>query len=237
MSDKESTPIILALDFADERTALNLVDQLEPQLCKLKVGKELFTRSGPQFVERLIARGYDVFLDLKFHDIPNTVAGAIAICADLGVWMVNVHCSGGSRMLLAAKQELQKSGSETLLIGVTVLTSMAQEDLSEIGVNRSPEEQVVALAALAFESGLDGIVCSGREAGVIRTKFGEEFLRVTPGIRPSVGNVSDDQRRTLTPRDALAGGSSYLVIGRPITAAENPLAALLAIRQEIEEDV
>ncbi|HAD07900.1 MAG TPA: orotidine-5'-phosphate decarboxylase [Porticoccaceae bacterium] len=237
MPQSHSPRVIVALDYPAEAPALTFVDQLDPALCRVKVGKELFTRCGPQLVTGLVNRGFDVFLDLKFHDIPNTVAGAISACADLGVWMVNVHCSGGRDMLEAARKALENQGGQTLLVGVTVLTSLNQQNLREIGVERSPEEQVLSLAALAVDAGLDGVVCSGHEAGRIRTRFGDEFLRVTPGIRPSSYRVTDDQQRVLTPARALAEGSSYLVIGRPITGAENPVNVLLAIKKEIGEDI
>lgn len=237
MSQSQNSRVIVALDFPSEAPTLALVDRLDPAMCRLKVGKELFTRCGPGLVTRLVKRGFDVFLDLKFHDIPNTVAGAVGACVDLGVWMVNVHCSGGRSMLEAARRVLDGQGGRTLLIGVTVLTSLNQRDLHEVGVERSPEQQVLLLAALAADCGLDGVVCSGREAGPIRTRFGEEFVRVTPGIRPSGYGLADDQQRVLTPARALAEGSSYLVIGRPITGAEHPVDVLLAIRREIGEDV
>lgn len=236
MPENVSTRIIVALDYADERPAIDFAEQINPELCKLKVGKELFTRAGPQLIKRLVDSGYDVFLDLKFHDIPNTVAGAVAASADLGVWMVNVHCSGGSKMLLAARQALDKHGGQTLLTGVTVLTSLNRSDLVEIGIERAPDEQVMVLASLAAENGLDGIVCSGQEAGIIKDRFGDDFLRVTPGIRPVDYLSKDDQRRTLTPRQALTQGSSYLVIGRPVTEASSPVDALLALKKEIGED-
>ncbi len=236
MSKKLSTRIIVALDYTDQRLALDFVDQLSPDKCKLKVGKELFTRAGPELVKRLVDRGYDVFLDLKFHDIPNTVAAAILACADLGVWMVNVHCFGGPKMLQAARHALDEHGGETLLAGVTVLTSLNRSDLLEVGVDRGPGEQVLLLARLAKEAGLDGVVCSGREAGVIKDQFGGNFLRVTPGIRPNDYVTRDDQTRTLTPKQAISLGSSYLVVGRPVTGALNPVDALLDIKKEIGED-
>ena len=236
MSKKPSTRIIVALDYADQQSALDFVDQLSPDKCKLKVGKELFTRTGPDLIKCLVDRGYEVFLDLKFHDIPNTVAAAILACADLGVWMVNVHCFGGSKMLLAARRALDGHGGETLLTGVTVLTSLNHIDLLEIGLDREPGEQALLLARLAKEAGLDGIVCSGREAGVIKDQFGDDFLRVTPGIRPKDYATEDDQARTLTPIQAVSQGSSYLVIGRPVTGASSPIDALLAIKKEIGED-
>jgi orotidine-5'-phosphate decarboxylase len=223
-----ASPVIVALDFANGHDAITLVDQLDPALCRLKVGKELFTREGPALVKRFVDSGYDVFLDLKFHDIPNTTAKAVAAAADLGVWMVNVHCSGGSRMLEAAASQLQAMGSATLLIGVTVLTSMGAEDLNEIGVSLPPDEQVIKLASLASAAGLNGVVCSAREAGEIGRQFGAQFLRVTPGIRPA-NSARDDQVRVMTPVAAMENGSTHLVIGRPITAATDPKKALLEI--------
>lgn len=236
MSKKSSTRIIVALDYADQQSALDFVDQLSPDKCKLKVGKELFARTGPELIKHLVDRGYEVFLDLKFHDIPNTVAAAVLVCADLGVWMVNVHCLGGSKMLQAARRALDGHGGGTLLTGVTVLTSLNHNDLLEIGLNRQPGEQALLLARLAKQAGLDGIVCSGREAGVIKDQCGDDFLRVTPGIRPKDYTTEDDQVRTLTPKQALSQGSSYLVIGRPVTGASAPVDALLAIKREIGED-
>jgi len=223
-----TSPVIVALDFAEERQALALVERLQPGACRLKVGKEMFTRLGPGFVERLRKDGFEVFLDLKFHDIPNTVARACAAAADLGVWMMNVHSSGGRRMMGAAREALGKYQSRPLLIGVTVLTSLSAEELGEIGFTGSPEDNVRRLAALAKDSGLDGVVCSPREAAPLRTDLGGDFLLVTPGVRPAGADVGD-QRRVMTPEEAMAAGSSYLVIGRPITGAQDPLAALEAI--------
>lgn len=230
----DESRIIVALDYDNADAARQLVEELDPALCKLKVGKELFTRAGPAFVRSLTDRGFDVFLDLKFHDIPNTTAHAVAAAADLGVWMTNVHAVGGRRMMEAAAARLQVMGSETLLIAVTVLTSMGDDDLRETGISDSAHIQVMRLASLAQDSGLHGVVCSAHEAREIATTLGNGFLRVTPGIRASAA-PEDDQRRTMSPVDALGAGSSFLVVGRPITRAENPLAALLAINQEIRE--
>lgn len=227
-----TSPIIVALDFADEASALALVERLDPGLCRLKVGKEMFTRLGPAFVERLMKRGFDVFLDLKFHDIPNTVARACAAAAGLGVWMLNVHASGGRRMMEAAREALDGFAQRPLLIGVTILTSLSAEELSEIGFTGSPEENVRRLAALAQQSGLDGVVCSPREAAALRSERGDDFLLVTPGVRPAGADIGD-QRRVMTPADAMRAGASYLVIGRPITAADDPLAALMEISSEL----
>lgn len=224
--------IIVALDFADRHQAEALVARLDPSLCKLKIGKELFTRAGPDLVRAVVEQGYDVFLDLKFHDIPNTTARAVAAAADLGVWMVNVHASGGQRMMEAAAQQLQGMGVKTLLTAVTVLTSMSEDDLRQIGIDDSTDQQVLRLATLARDSGVDGVVCSPLEAAGLAAQLGNSFLRVTPGVRPADAGA-DDQRRTMTPAQALANGSSYLVIGRPITRAASPRDTLLAIREEI----
>ena len=223
-----TSPIIVALDYADEGSALSLVERLDPALCRLKVGKEMFTHLGPIFVERLMKRGFDVFLDLKFHDIPNTVARACAAAAGLGVWMMNVHASGGRRMMEAACEALEGLQHRPLLIGVTILTSLSAEELAEIGFSGSPEDNVRRLAALAQSAGLDGVVCSPREAAALRAERGDDFLLVTPGVRPAGADIGD-QRRVMTPADAMAAGSSYLVIGRPITGASDPLEALSGI--------
>lgn len=224
--------IIVALDFADEAGALQLVDQLDPRRCRLKVGKEMFTRSGPQFVEKLAAKGYEVFLDLKFHDIPNTVAGACRSAADLGVWMVNVHALGGSKMMAAARDALEQCSSRPLLIAVTILTSMGEQDIAQVGLSGTPADNVARLATLAEGAGLDGVVCSPREVELLRRTIGREFRLVTPGIRPA-WSEKGDQTRITTPADAIALGSDYLVIGRPITAAEEPLEALQRIEREL----
>lgn len=226
------SPVIVALDFDNANAALALVEQLDPTLCRVKVGKELFTREGPAFVSGLVQRNFDVFLDLKFHDIPNTTAKAVAAAADLGVWMVNVHASGGARMMSAAAEQLVNMGSSTLLIAVTVLTSMGAEDLQEIGISASPAQQVLRLAGLAHTAGVHGVVCSAHEAGAIGQNLGASFLRVTPGIRP-LNTDNNDQVRIMTPAQALAAGSTHLVIGRPITAAANPGQALLGILAEV----
>lgn len=227
------SPIVVALDFEQKAAALNLVSQLDPSLCRLKVGKEMFTHFGPDFVKELQQRHFDVFLDLKFHDIPNTVAKAVRASAELGVWMVNVHASGGSRMMTAAREALHTFGGQRpLLIAVTVLTSMEQSDLTELGINRTPAEQVLHLAALTQQSGLDGVVCSAHEALMLKQQFGKEFCLVTPGIRPSFAGA-DDQKRVMTPAQAVAVGVDYMVIGRPITKAADPLTALQAIYQEL----
>ena len=226
------SPIIVALDFPSTAEAQSLVERLEPGRCRLKVGKELFTRGGPQFVEQLVGQDYDVFLDLKFHDIPNTVARACSAAADLGVWMVNVHALGGSKMMRAAKEAVAGYDRPPLLIAVTILTSMGQEDIEGIGLSGSPAENVSRLATLANQSELDGVVCSPLEVEMLRHSQGPEFKLITPGIRPA-GSQKGDQTRVMTPADAIRAGSSYLVIGRPITAAPEPMAALEAIEQEL----
>lgn len=225
--------VVVALDFAREEEALALVDQLSPSACRLKVGKEMFTLFGPQFVRQLVARGFDVFLDLKFHDIPNTVANAVAASAELGVWMVNVHASGGRRMMEAAKAALAPYGEKApLLIAVTVLTSMEQSDLNELGVRLTPAEQVLHLARLTKAAGLDGVVCSAQEASLLKAECGADFKLVTPGIRPA-GSEQGDQRRIMTPAQAVAAGADYLVVGRPITQADTPASVLQAINAEL----
>jgi orotidine-5'-phosphate decarboxylase len=224
--------IIVALDFPSADDALHLVDQLNPSRCRLKVGKELFTRRGPWMVEQLTSRGYDVFLDLKFHDIPNTVARACSAAAELGVWMVNVHALGGQKMMEAANAELQGFEKPPLLIAVTILTSMGQQDIKGIGLMGTPAENVLRLASLANQSGLDGVVCSPLEVAMLRDSQGPDFKLITPGIRPA-GSQKGDQTRIMTPADAIKSGSSYLVIGRPITAADDPMAALEAIEREL----
>jgi orotidine-5'-phosphate decarboxylase len=224
--------VIVALDYPDAAAALQLVDGLTPDLCRLKVGKELFTRAGPQLVEGLVGRGFDVFLDLKFHDIPNTVASACHAAADLGVWMVNVHALGGERMLLAAREGVERASRVPLLIAVTILTSMDANDLAAVGLSGSPQDNVLRLATLAHQCGLDGVVCSSRETGVLRDRLGTDFSLITPGIRPA-GSQADDQRRVMTPTDAIRAGSSYLVIGRPVTRADDPVSVLRTINSEL----
>lgn len=224
--------IIVALDYPSEAAALALVHRLDPALCRLKVGKELFTVAGPDCVRRLAEMGFEVFLDLKFHDIPNTVAAACRAAARLGVWMLNVHALGGRAMLSAAREALAGTATPPKLIAVTLLTSMGEQDLREVGIAGGPEEGVLRLAGLARACGLDGVVCSAREAPTLRRELGPEFCLVTPGIRPARA-AGDDQVRVVTPRDAVALGSNYLVIGRPITGAPDPLRALREIHQEI----
>ena len=227
-----TTPIIVALDYPLAPAALDLAQRLSPALCRLKVGKELFTSSGPAVVEKLQHMGFEVFLDLKFHDIPNTVAGAVRAAAELGVWMVNVHACGGRRMMVAAAEAIAAYTQRPLLIGVTVLTSMSEEDLLALGYSESSHERVMRLADLAADSGLDGVVCSAQEATALRQAQGSEFCLVTPGIRLA-GEDPADQRRVVAPADALALGSDYLVIGRSITTAADPLQVLQRIYQEL----
>lgn len=222
-------PIIVALDFSDPKVALTFADSLDPRLCRVKVGFELFVAGGPGMVEALVDRGFDVFLDLKFHDIPNTVASACRAAAKFGVWMMNVHASGGRAMLNAAREALESvEGRRPLLIAVTVLTSMDDADLAEMGVTNSAADQVVGLARLTRDCGLDGVVCSAAEALRLRGELSEDFKLVTPGIRPADSDRGD-QKRIVTPADALRMGADYLVIGRPITQAPDPLARLRQI--------
>jgi len=227
-----ATPIVVALDYDTADAALALAEQLDPALCRLKVGNELFTRAGPGLVEQLQGQGFEIFLDLKFHDIPNTVAAAARAAADLGVWMFNVHAAGGSRMMTAAREAIEGYARRPLLIGVTVLTSMSDEDLRELGHSEGADSRVLALASLAASSGLDGVVCSAREAPMLRRECGPDMVLVTPGIRLA-GDAAGDQRRVVTPADALADGSDYLVIGRSITQAADPVATLVKIYADL----
>ena len=225
--------VIVALDFPDGEQAAQFVARLAPGSCRLKIGKELFTREGPELVRSFVSQGHDVFLDLKFHDIPNTVAQACVAAASLGAWMINVHASGGRKMMSAAREALEGLGDRRpLLIGVTVLTSMSADDLRETGVDATPEQQVLRLATLARDAGLDGVVCSPREASLLRDRLGSGFRLVTPGVRPK-GASLDDQSRVMTPAEAIRGGSDYLVIGRPVTRAADPVDALSMINAEI----
>jgi len=225
--------VIVALDNMSLADTMALVSRLEPELCRLKVGKELFTRNGPGVVESLVNKGFDVFLDLKFHDIPNTVANACVAAAELGVWMLNVHASGGRKMMVAAQEAMSGLVKPPLLIAVTILTSLGDEDLAEIGYCENTAEQVKRLAILAAESGMDGVVCSPLETAMITALGLKDFSLVTPGIRPKDSSV-DDQSRIQTPAQAIQNGSSYLVIGRPITRSNDPLKALLSINEEIK---
>ncbi|MDX5377135.1 MAG: orotidine-5'-phosphate decarboxylase [Halomonas sp.] len=226
------SPLIIALDHPSLDAALCLADRLDPERCRVKVGKELFTRSGPEVIDALHGRGFQIFLDLKFHDIPNTVAGAVQAAAEQGVWMVNVHASGGKRMMEAARERLDRHGLSTQLIAVTVLTSMTTSDLAGVGIDASPAQHVERLALLARQSGMDGVVCSAQEAARLRELCGDDFLKVTPGIRPHFAEPGD-QRRVMTPAEAMAAGSTHLVVGRPVTQADDPMAALAAIEQEL----
>lgn len=218
-------PLIIALDVSSLADATAIASKLDPAQCRLKVGKQLFTREGPTVVHALHDLGFEIFLDLKFHDIPNTVAAAVTAAADLGVWMVNVHASGGSRMMRAAVDALTGRSTRPLLTAVTVLTSMDVSDLRELGVNESPMDKVASLAALAEASGVDGVVCSAAEAAMLREQCRESFLLVTPGIRLPGDDVGD-QRRVVTPGDAVAAGATHLVMGRSITGAADPVAAI-----------
>ncbi|HCH7812618.1 TPA: orotidine-5'-phosphate decarboxylase [Escherichia coli] len=229
-----NSPVVVALDYHNRDAALAFVDKIDPRDCRLKVGKEMFTLFGPQFVRELQQRGFDIFLDLKFHDIPNTAAHAVAAAADLGVWMVNVHASGGARMMTAAREALVPFGKYApLLIAVTVLTSMEASDLADLGVTLSPADYAERLAALTQKCGLDGVVCSAQEAVRFKQVFGQEFKLVTPGIRPQ-GSEAGDQRRIMTPEQALAAGVDYMVIGRPVTQSVDPAQTLKAINASLQ---
>ncbi|MDR9825346.1 orotidine-5'-phosphate decarboxylase [Vibrio sp. FNV 38] len=230
MSDPK---VIVALDYDNQADALAFVDRIDPASCRLKVGKEMFTLFGPQYVKALHDRGFSVFLDLKFHDIPNTCSKAVRAAAEMGVWMVNVHASGGERMMTASREILEPYGKERpMLIGVTVLTSMEQSDLAGIGLDIAPQQQVIRLAQLTKNSGLDGVVCSAQEANMLKTQLGQDFKLVTPGIRPA-GAAIGDQKRIMTPIDAISAGSDYLVIGRPITQATDPAQVLAEINASL----
>ena len=226
--------IIVALDFSSKEQALILAGELDPMLCRVKIGKELFTAAGPEVVKIFIKKGFEVFLDLKFHDIPNTVANACRVATDLGVWMINVHALGGKKMLIAARDALPLGGVK--LVAVTLLTSMGSDDLENIGLNNEPRNVVQNLANLAHSCGLDGVVCSALEAGQLRKEIGADFCLVPPGIRP-VDALTDDQNRIATPKMAIQNGADYLVIGRPISRAENPLLMLKYLNKEIEEQL
>jgi len=235
MTAQNDPRIIVALDFSSAEEAESLAARLDPKLCRVKVGKELFTRAGPALIERLQERGFQVFLDLKFHDIPNTVGGACRAAAELGVWMVNVHALGGRPMLEAARAAVDaRPGPRPLVVAVTILTSMSREDMAEVGITGDPEYQVVNLAKIAAQSGMDGVVCSAHEAPMLREKHGREFRLVTPGIRPA-GASADDQKRVMTPAKAVAAGSDYLVVGRPVTRADDPVSVLQALDAEVRQ--
>jgi len=231
-----SSRVIVALDVPTADEALALAGRLAGGRCRVKVGKELFTSGGPPLVEQLMRQGFEVFLDLKYHDIPNTVAAACRTAGSLGVWMVDVHALGGRAMMTAAREAVEGFRSRPAVIAVTVLTSMTQADLAEVGLAGTPNEAVRRLALLARECGLDGVVCSPREAGELRSCCGDAFLLVTPGVRPA-GSAANDQARVTTPGEAMRAGSSYLVVGRPITRAPDPLAALATIDAEVASAV
>lgn len=227
------SPIVVALDYPTMVQSIEMAKRLDPNQCRVKVGKELFTTAGPVILDELHKLGFDIFLDLKFHDIPNTVANAVSAAAKAGVWMVNIHASGGRRMMEASANALQQlSDNKTLLIAVTVLTSMDQSDLVEIGIDATPEQHVKRLAALAKSSGMDGVVCSAQESSMLSTELGKDFVLVTPGIRPA-GSDQGDQKRIMTPAQAMAAGSHYLVMGRPITQTSDPIAVLTQANMDL----
>lgn len=228
MTKTLSPRIIVAIDFDDAVSAHRFLEKLDPTLCRLKIGSALFTRCGPSIVEAFVKKGFDIFLDLKFHDIPNTVSQAIKAACDGGVWMVNVHVSGGEAMLKAAVETIHKSHHKPLLIGVTVLTSLVQHDLKTLGIQENMSEHVLRMAHLAQRTGLSGVVCSAQEASLLRQTFGQDFILVTPGIRLAT-DAKDDQQRVVTPEAAFAAGSDYLVLGRSITHAKDPLSVLQSI--------
>tara|TARA_B110000503_G_scaffold125982_1_gene194114 strand:- start:8779 stop:9477 length:699 start_codon:yes stop_codon:yes gene_type:complete len=230
---KQDSPIVVALDYQSADQAIAMAQQLDPTRCRLKVGKELFTAAGPQLVEKLQQQGFEIFLDLKFHDIPNTVAKAVLVAARMGVWMVNVHASGGAEMMQKTQAALKdKGGHQPLLIAVTVLTSMDADGLKATGIDQTPAERVLSLAHMSQDSGFDGVVCSAQESALLKAELGKEFKLITPGIRPSFA-MKGDQKRIMTPAQAMAAGSDYLVIGRPITQADDPMKALELIEQEL----
>ncbi|ETI58064.1 orotidine-5'-phosphate decarboxylase [Marinomonas profundimaris] len=227
------SPIVVALDYPTMAQSIDMAKRLDPSQCRVKVGKELFTTAGPVILDELHQLGFDIFLDLKFHDIPNTVANAVSVAAKAGVWMVNVHATGGRRMMEASANALQTlPDNKTLLIAVTVLTSMDQSDLIEIGIDATPEQHVKRLAALAKSSGMDGVVCSAQESSMLSKDLGKDFVLVTPGIRPA-GSDQGDQKRIMTPAEAMAAGSHYLVMGRPITQAIDPIAVLTQVNRDL----
>jgi orotidine-5'-phosphate decarboxylase len=232
VSQVSNPRVIVALDYPDTQSAQAMVARLSPALCRLKVGKELFTAAGPRFVESLVQAGYEVFLDLKYHDIPNTVAQACRAAAGLGVWMLNVHALGGRAMMEAAYRAVSDTPRRPLLIAVTILTSHGAQDLAELGIEGTPRTAAERLARLACDSRLDGVVCSAQEAAALRAAHGERFLLVTPGIR-TAADAADDQKRITTPAEAIRNGASYLVIGRPVTKADDPIAVLAAINREM----
>lgn len=217
--------IIVALDFPSRAQVVQLAERLDPKLCRLKVGFQSYIHSGPALIDELMELGFEIFLDLKFHDIPNTVASACTAAANLGVWMINVHASGGERMVAAAREAIDAQQHQPHLLAVTVLTSTSEEEHRALGFRNTIEEQVLSLAQLAQQQGADGVVCSAAEVSVLRAELGDSFLLVTPGIRPA-GADQQDQQRVVTPQQAIQDGSSYLVIGRPVTQAKDPVAVL-----------
>jgi orotidine-5'-phosphate decarboxylase len=229
---QDNNRIIIALDMDDQKKVLAFVKELNPAQCRLKIGKELFTSYGPKLVKKLQKQGFSIFLDLKFHDIPNTVYKAVRAACQLNVWMLTIHTAGGSEMMRAARRAVDESAHKPILVAVTVLTSLSGDDLNEQGIQRSTDEQVLRLASLAQQNGMDGVVCSAAEAASIRKLLSENFVLVTPGIRPT-GDEAQDQKRVVTPKDAISAGSNFLVIGRPITQARKPVEKLHQILDEI----
>ena len=226
-----SSPIIVALDM-DPKSALELVNELDPNDCKVKVGSQLFTSGGPEIIKKLKDSGFDIFLDLKFHDIPNTVKKAIEASIELGVWMLNVHALGSKEMLRTASQVIKQSSIKPFLIGVTVLTSLDDKSLKLVGFNKFVDDQVLLLAELCKQEGLDGVVCSPKEVGILRKKLGNDFLLVTPGIRSNEMNKRD-QKRTSSVELALQNGANYVVIGREITLDADPKGKLRQILETV----
>ena len=224
--------IFVAIDHSNPNVASYLINQLKPELCGIKIGKELFTSAGPKFVQKVVDLGFMVFLDLKFHDIPNTVAQACFTAAKLGVFMLNVHIAGGSAMIEAARDKLDTLTRPPKLIGVTVLTSLNDQDLTNLGFHLTTQALVEKWTNLGQQAGLDGIVCSAMEVKHLREKFQHPFLFITPGIRPQA-KTHDDQKRVMTPVAAIEAGSDYLVIGRPITQAKDPMAVLESIQNDL----
>lgn len=232
--DRDSSKIIVALDYDNKREALEMAKCLDPNLCKVKVGLELFISCGPEIIKDLHALGYKIFLDLKFHDITNTVIKSCLVASDLGVWMINVHSSGGKNMMQKCKNEIFKSNKKILILGVTILTSMNENEIREVGYTDNLKDQVLKMAKLCYESKLDGVVCSSQESKLIKSKFKENFICVCPGIR-SDNDKNNDQKRISTPKMAASSGADYIVVGRPITKSSDPLASLIAIKKEFDE--
>ena len=228
IKNSKAQKIILALDFDSESETLNFIERLDPKLCKLKIGKQLFVREGPKIVTSMIDRGFDVFLDLKFHDIPNTTVKACEAAADMGCWMVNIHAFGGRIMMEAVANSFARLKAPPLLVSVTVLTSFDGQEISRIGLNKTLDNQVELLAKLSYDSGIDGVVCSALEIGKIKKSVGSKFIYVTPGIRV-LGDAMHDQSRVVTPEKAILLGSDYIVIGRSITSDKDPLKKLKQI--------